>query len=391
VSKFDLNEIDKAEEEAQGDVKEAQDKYVEVLSAAAYLEKAKGVRREAKERLTERIAEAQSCLTENIKHEIPAVRRAVWKAILNFELTRPLESPEEIETLIAQLTQRGLFVPDGNGCLDVYGKKFNVSPDSLFEEPEVAEIRQSLANMFKNVHAAIQSNAQLTPKELVARKTGGCSMFVPPEPVEKAGKTIFWRGGGSITVKNTRGIVEPVLGTGRIAAPVMECTRSKITLPIQSLQQSHPPDLTDNEDRIKKIHLLWYLVKRGIAFANWIDRAKEMGKVSEEKFFSEKALGSCFVDLGEAWHGMDGGEERWISRPVFVVNRTEETGQTYIQLVNVPLHLKEFFGKCLEKYPEADKFSGCPQPLMAVLQARFGAISQIVRRTTNKKAVLVTT
>ena len=390
MSKFDLNEIDKAEEEAQGDVKEAQDKYVEVLSAAAYLEKAKGVRREAKERLTERIAEAQSCLTENIKHEIPAVRRAVWKAILNFELTRPLESPEEIETLIAQLTQRGLFVPDGNGCLDVYGKKFNVSPDSLFEEPEVAEIRQSLANMFKNVHAAIQSNAQLTPKELVARKTGGCSMFVPPEPVEKNGKTIFWRAGGNLVIKSARGIIEPVLGTGRIAAVIMECIRSKITLPVQSLQQNHPPDLTDDEDRIKKIHLLWHLVKRGIVFANWIDQAKKTSKLSEEKFFFEKALGPCFVDLEEAWHGMDGGEERWISRPVFVVNRTEEAGQIYIQLIDVPLHLKKFFGDCLEKYPEADKFSGCPQPLAAVLKAKFGIISRTIRQKADKE-VLVTT
>ena len=82
VPSFSLTDIQQAEELAEEDRHEASQAYTAILNAISWIEAAAGATREAQDRLGEKIDEAKKFLTNHLKHESKAVRRAVWKACL---------------------------------------------------------------------------------------------------------------------------------------------------------------------------------------------------------------------------------------------------------------------------------------------------------------------
>lgn len=390
--------IEEARKEAENDRREAEKAKAAILSAIAFLERARGEDRDTRFRLKERIKEAQEVLDTYRKHEVPAVRRKVWLALFLYELSRPLETRKEVEDHIARLVQKGLLKEDPAGPLKVYDKTYSVSPDSLFEGPEIAEVKRELAGLLNRVFLAVRKNreqrleamqaqASINWQGLLAGKAGQCLIYVPPEKVTQNGTT-FWRGGGALLVESDGQKIVPIDAIGGIEGAIQEAKDLGVHLLVKALGQNTPPFIKGiPAEQGKKVQLLWHLLKRGIRAA---EEAKRISRQREEfankatltpgRFFLQGEPGLCLVEYEGDWkvRSPEGVITNQIPNLFLLVSREEKEGVKRIRIVEVPDHLKEFFAPCIGKeYPEGDnKFGGIAQPLRAVLQAIYGQVLQ---------------
>lgn len=372
MPKFDLSEVDQAEQAVQSDQASAKAAAEDINSALAFIDRVNVAKRDVVERLRPRIQEARSFLTQNRKIANPVVRRAVWKALISYELSRPAESPSQLIKIVSDMVASGLLEASDSGTVCVYDKKYNVQTDSLFSESDIVEIRDLMAKLVTRVRHEVKSSATLDPLDLLSPKSEGvCFLYVPAERVNGDPKN--WRPGGTMSLEKRNGMISPVDVSGRIEAPVRQAIELGVALSCASLNDDQPPFLRGEDfEKGKKVQLVWHLVIRGIRLAQWLGQARATeGLISPEEFYLRNAIGTCLVDIGEAWRWEEDGEVLWIPRPIVLVERKATGNGTTLNVVDTPAYLADFVSGCMDECSEGEKFSDLPMRLGAIMRAGF--------------------
>lgn len=372
MPKFDLSEVEQAEQAVQSDQAAAKVTAEDINSALAFLDRTRVAKRDVIDRLKPRIKEARSYLTTYRKHDNPVVRRAVWKALISFELARPVGSPAQLSKLIGDMVASGLLEASDLGSIAIYDKKYQVNSDSLFNESDTSEIKDLTAKLVSRVRYGVKASATLDALDLLSAKSEGvCFLYVPAERVQGDAKN--WRPGGTISLEAKNGTIRPIDASGRIEAPVRQAIEMGVVLTCASLSDAEPPFLRDGDiERGKKTQLVWHLVVRGIRLAEWLKKAKETeGLISPEEFYLRNSVGTCLIDIGEAWRWEEDEEVLWVPRPIVLVERKVIDGNVTLKVVDMPSYLVDFVSGCLDEYPEGEKFSGLPMRLGAIMRAGY--------------------
>lgn len=383
TKKFDLSLIQQAEEQAEEDRQNAMEIHPQIQGAIAFLESASGASREARERLKEKISEAQNFLSNNIRHEVPAVRRGVWRAIMEFELTRPIQQRSEVEELLANLEKRGFIQEDPDGYLRAYGKTYHIPEASGFGATEKNEVLDLLKTLLQRAKEEFLHASTISLKDLFKGEKGDSAMEVPPEKVVQ-GETTKWLGGGILLVHSDGENITPQDAMGSIENGILEAKELRVRLLVSSLSLTNPPFIERlDPQKGGKVRLLWRLIKRAKRMEEEKESFSAEASLSQEEFFLQGKEGICLVDLGkEPWEAEEQEKRIRLHSMFFLVFR--EGAKIKIK---VPTHLQDFFGACTEEYPESDKFSGTPQPLRAVLRAVYGKALKADKEA--KKAELI--
>lgn len=372
MTKFNVGVIDEAEEAAEKDREEALRVYPAIQEAIVFLERSRGATREAQERLIPLVEEAQKLLTDNIRHKVPAVRRAVLLALLEFELMRPIEGREEAEKLLARLEEREYIKQDSAGYLQAYGKTYTVP---LFGEPEKEEVKILWRSLLRRAREGFLTRGNRNLKDLFSGKPGEYTMQVPPELTKKDGKPV-WRGGGVLQIRSDGRYVAPEDAMGQIDRGIHEAKSLNVRLLLRSLGQPKPPFIEGLDPKQgAKTRLLWQLIKRAKRLVSEKESfAATPDLISPEEFFRGE-YGTCLINFEEEpweWEVKEEQRQVRIYNMFFLVLRYEKEGEPWIKIVRTPSHLGDFFNNCQEETAEGEKFDGCKQPLCAMLRAAYG-------------------
>lgn len=398
-------------EEAKEEVKTAEEAAQEVTEAIIFSETSQRqaatipekARRSFLEKLKPHLEKAEACLAANRLHKIPTVRAEVWKALIGQIISGPIAFKEDAEKIVSRLTTDGYLVKDLEGTLDILGKSYRVHPDSLFEAADLAEVEKKWNGIPKTdksprvqgfrdrVTTAINQNSSSSVPDLMAVKPGIYRIFVPPQPPQANSK--IWLAGGLLFVESKNGWLLPldIIGGDRIESVVAEMTRLETKFTIRALHADFPPapdQVISPDDRIaieknNKMRSLWYMVKRGIRFYVWHTGVEKRATLNDSEFFLEGKNGIYLLDNKDVWrdnkfrtHEDDAEKRKRISRPVFLIERGEEDGETFLHILELPEYLKAWLSACMEKYPDTDRFSEVPYPLRKILTDGYDAAAQ---------------
>lgn len=381
---FNVGIIDEAEKKGAEDRTRAQEVSQKIDSVVAFLEKVKEASREALERkeLQEAIKKAEEFLALYLSDETPVIRRQVRMALMRFELSKPAESIVEAEGIIANLVSKKLLTENKEGILRAYGKGYDAPPESLFGEDEVAKVRQSWKSLLWRVKMAENKQPILTWEEMMAGKPGVVHLDVPSGKDNKGNHlpsgSLRGRSDGTwfIPTRNTLG------GIAKSVQEAIALGEEKVRILISSLKDNHPPFFKDTDQAVVgKIWSIWFMMNRArqmqikdLEFAN-------RATINGAEFSSAKMLGICEIKLQdpwEVWQNVDGlGSKvvRMIHDMFFLAERSQKEDGTYIRVLGVPQHIKEFFttGHVEEgnEYKEGERYEGCPPLLGAILRAFY--------------------
>jgi len=366
---FNITEIEEAEEQAERDREEAKRVAPIIEQAITYLEHARGREREVIERLGDKPAGAKNFLETQLKHPVPAVRRAVWRAVLGFELGRAIDSREEVEALLSNLVKRNLLQEVAGGYLYAYGRSYQVLPESYFGPPEKAEVKQLLHDLLGAVKAKLLAGlTRLTLEQLFGGKPGNYIMEVPPEKTSN-GK---WLSGGVLRVASNGDYITPLEAMGGIESAIEKAKDLGARLQVKSLKESKPPFFPRGDpDFGAKVRFLWHIIRRAKRLEDERVAFPERATVTPEEFFLEGKTGVCLVDLGQiVWEEADqqGKVKNRHYSVFFLVRRFETEGIKRLSIVEVPDHLVDLLAPCMGEYEEGEKFQGCPWPLLGILR-----------------------
>lgn len=376
-----IEKIKKAREEANRDKKEAADLAQKIPNWILLLQLAEKEDRATRERLKNDLVEAQQGLTQNRLHENPTVRRAVWKALISWHIHPQLSTKEDAENIVARLLEEDLVKEDPAGTMAILGKSYSASPDSQFEEVDVEEMEQQFSLFQSRFRAMLKKTGNTSVKKLVEREKGHFCLFVPPEKYTTP-EGPKWRPGGTLILESDGRFVKALDAIGKIEGVLaefrkLEAKKLWVKIEVASLQWQQPPLLPfandDEKERSKKTQVLWYMIKRGMGFADWVAKTSIKGKLTGREFFIEKKPGAYFLDLEEAWQDRRAGKDPlWISRPVVLLERSTKDGATGIQILEIPPHLTDWLAECCEFSFEGHQFDGLNQPLQNILRHCYG-------------------
>jgi hypothetical protein len=306
--------------------------------------------------------EASNVLMESKKDSDLLVRQTVWKTVLTFTFDLPMEHMEQVETEIAKLVSDGYLLPDIKGYLNVYGRTYVIASEAELKDDEINTIKNALMKLLTRIENSMRSRAIKNPVSALLNKPGMYLIYAPPEP-----DGIKWYPGGHLLLENRNGIISPISASGKLQQLFWDLHIKKISLTAEQLGQIRPPVFKENQ---RDYLSLWFIIKRALTHANWLESAKKAANVSEIEFFLKEKPGTCLVDMGEKWEEGD----IHITRPIFLVQRLMQEGKKYIAVCSTPLYLTSYLKECYTPVFEEEKFTGCKQPLQALLQARYGMV-----------------
>jgi hypothetical protein len=348
--------------------------------------------------LAEKVQAIEAKLNEVLNDEDPLRRKAALLPFLKHQFSKEFVNYQAVDDLFNGLVKSGYLQENPWGdelkSLTVYNRTFVVSlPQSLMTEADYSELQDAIdllrQRVDRNVKEAQREKANSlrcaggNPNldQLLAGKPGRYLIDVPPDPPTNGRD--YWLGGGSLLVESDGQKIKPVEAAGSIAAAVEEAKKLNVYLLLYTLSpawtKTKAPVINGlDENKGRKVQLLWYLLKRGIRA--WEKQKlveaerQEMAKKADllpKQFFLEKKTGTCMVEFDGVWRNPSTPP---IHNLFLLVCRKKEGSGTAIQIVQLPSHLKEFFANCNgTEYPEEDeRFNGCAQPLKAVLQAVYG-------------------
>jgi len=380
-----------------------------------------GQGREALEAQAEAMQKGEEYLSHVLyKDKTPAFRRAAWMALLQFHLEQVLTTRSQAWDLLHQLVDAGYLREAKDGDALVLrcngGERYTFPEVAGFGEPEVA-ILQGVMNDFwedttNRERAALveqtqdlfgKADAGLNLHDFLGGKPGKYCFRIPAEEILDKKTRIStgkWRSGGTLLVESDGKRVWPIEAIGGIQRGVGEVMSRKLFLFPSCLERSAPPvpERLDQET-VKKLHLLWWLLRRGILRLQGQEQAEQdralvaetrerfgtMATVSPQEFFLEKKPGICLVQYEGTWTYPKNAEDDEEIQNLFVlVERRSPEPDDGIPLINIreaPKHLAKFFARCEDQdWPEEDeKFSGVGQPLQAVLKAVWGQVNKACR------------
>ena len=367
--------------------------------ALAFLDSIETLDREEKELAAVPINKAKEGLERLLHQEAtPAFRRAAWLACLKYMLSREFRSAEEVKALFRKLVESGYLQETPDGLLNLDRAHYAVPPEAAFGDPEIQEIAELMGGLADKVRQAektarrqkaeeLVSEGDLTINDFLDGKKGKLPIQIPAEKVNQVGNGVFWRSGGLLLVESDGEKCWPVdaLGGQSFEGGIEEARGLKVYLIISSLIQHDRPPFPQGlpEPNVRKLQLLWHLLRRGIRAHEEKERIKTARKemsakatIAPAEFFLKQDSGLCLVEYRENWHTPD---DETVADVFFLVERVREEGLT-IRVVEVPDHLHDFLGDCVDQeFPEKDEFRRIPYPLGAVLKAVYGQTQKTVQ------------
>ena len=336
----------------------------------------------------------QKRLDDFLDHQEPAYRQAAWKTLLAHKFqSAQAQTYEETMRFLDRLVEAGyLEEGDEKSPLQAWNKYFRIPKKASFTGAEFREVKSALEELVRRVGSLtvkartqraeiLQRETTLSPQDLFAGIKGTALLYVPPEiSQDRDGKIQVRRDG--LLFAECRGDkrIFPKEGIGSFSNPVADAVALGVFVQRYSLDWDFPPTYKNlaesgsTDEQIKKIKLAWYLLKRakqGLEAQEQADEEKaDLGRkatISQESFFLERKEGTALVDLQGSFKPTEGKE---IRNFFFLVKRKDSK----IQILMIPNHLKELLSRCLDEYPEGEKFQGVPQPLQAILQAGYGQV-----------------
>lgn len=404
MSEFSLDKINQAVATTEAEVKVAEDTANKVTEAVMFSEKAQSVlqktkperkRRTLLAKLKPDLDAAESCLAKARLHEVATVRTEVWKALIGQIISGPVASKKDAEEIVSRLTSGGYLIQKPEGTLTILGKSYIVSPDSLFEKEDLADVKkkwngepktnESLGSPgFRDrVKAAIRESSSESVPDLMAGKENVYRIFVPPQPPRNGTK--IWLAGGLLLIESKKQIVEPldIIGGDKIEDIVAQMVKLGVRCTARELHWDEPPRPDCNADKTmiekdRKTRAFFYMVKRGVKFYVWHAKVKRAENLTTEEFFLEGKAGKHLVDNEEEWQNTTSDNTltdrvKWVSRPVFLIERLEEDGENFFQIRELPDYLEALLAGCHERYPDTKDFAAVPQPLRQILIEKYNS------------------
>ena len=367
--------------------------------------------RELQELNEEQVNEARSAINGFLGHETKAYRRAAWLGTFKQRLAATANSKTEAQAVIDGLVQDRLLEKTDEGPLKIFDETYTVPAISTFKEPELEEVIGFLRQFtYRTLQAERQARtkhaeelygqSELSLEDFLAGKAGRITLGTPPEPmVNQDGSPVLkpdgapqWRGGGTLLVESDgANKIFPVAASGNIQRGVEEAIALKVHVLLHTLDWEFLGGIQGlDEARFKKLVLIWNLLKRGIAAekrniairSQKAELTEGVEIISMKEFFVEGRPGSCLVNLNKPWEPQvaNGEGSVYIHDFFFMVKRSmqesEDGPRVFIHVTKAPGHITDYLAKCMDVYPEGEKFGGCPQPLQAILRATFGQVTK---------------
>ena len=361
--------------------------------AFAFLDSIETLDREERELAAVPINKAKEGLERLLHRETtPAFRRAAWLACLRYMLSHEFRSAEEVKTLFRELVENGYLQETPDGLLKLDRVCYAVPQEAAFDDPEIQEIAALMRGLADKVRQAektarrqkaeeLVNEGNLTIEDFLSGKEGRLAIQIPPEKIVQNGSVLSWRSGGLLLVESDGEKCWPVdaLGGQSFEGGVGEAMDLGVFLIVSSLIQHDRPPCPQRlpEANVRKLQLLWHLLRRGIRAHEEKERIQtareEMtgeATITPAKFFLEQCAGLCLVEYGENWQTPD---DETVADVFFLVERQVQEEEPTIRVVEAPDHLRDFLGDCVDQeFPEEDGFRRIPYPLGAVLKAVYG-------------------
>ena len=302
----------------------------------------------------------------------PFHKQIVWLTVFEYYLKKPHQTQIEVQATINKLTGLKYLTEDAAGQIKACGKTYSTDP---VLGDEIETVKKFLSDLVSNVLEIEKKNlfarADLTVADFLAGKAGLLALTIHAEEANETDGKRFWRKGGVLLVQSDGNKAWSITASGGIEKTIQEGMEMKVSIFLDSLSRNVPPIPRGiTAEKIKKIHSLWYIIRRGLMRHKFAAR----GTITKREFFLEGKPGVCYLDYNGTWD-VPGGPR--LANFFFLVSREENDGVKSIRLVDTPDHLKGFFSQCMEKYPEeGQKFENVPQPLRAVLQAGYGQLQE---------------
>lgn len=344
---------------------------------------------------------AESGIEKYTTHEVPAYRRAAYRAL--FHVILPGVATEEaLEAALDELVTRGALLPDEEGKVRILGKNFSFSPEMKFGEEEETEIGRLLEGAIRRTTQARRQDDQQIAQKLVREDTITLREFLDGEDgIISLGVGNKLRPGddfhqsGTVQVQLKSGHVWALTSTGTIVTLVNAVMAGQggrgIFVPHASLKDPKAPYFKGiHGDEAKVAVSFWWTLKRAIVSTSIYLAHRELSSqatITGHAFFMERQPGVALVQYPKPWECPDGttlpiwrGPDGTSVPSVFflVERRTVEGDKHVLQIIAVPEHLEDFLKPCSGEY--ADDFETCLQPLSAILRAAYGEVANAARR-----------
>ena len=304
------------------------------------------------------------------------------KAYFKTVFTLPYGSAGEINLMLRNLVDRGLLVNSGTGPTIVIGylhyhlgNKFGLTPDDV---QEILKVVDNFSKVVKTMEKArreelqkeMEAEAKITLDEALDGAIGTCLVHVPAQSFSVEGKT-KWRGGGDIMFEFKRNSVAVLRASGSVESLIRDTVNRGNELPrhaltwesaggIQGLTRSiirnnRGMEWETAEIIAKDWLTVYHMLKRGIRYAEETAMAAEertemaqKAEISSVQFFGLNGANGTPVEGKVALISFDGmikKQEYNLTAPFFLAKRLTIDNERYIEVIEVPVHLKSIIGK----------------------------------------------
>lgn len=357
-------------------------------------------RRIATDEMNKKQAKVEEYLRNYLNHEVLYFKLSAAMAYLRYYSSLVFKNLDDANKMLADSERRGLLIKDDHGPILINYQRYRVGEFGL-EPEDTQEIETSFAEFSRGLMQLVNQNRQSKTTEmkketeidmdgLRGNKIGRCFLSVPPESYkDNEGKT-KWRGGGSLLVEATDKEIFPLSASGALEKSVKSMEEMDVRLQRYTLGWDCPPgagqrafdrvkdeimrrrDITDSdaERHVNLIRVLWYLIDRAFKAVDTNGRLEE---VREEFQKRTTITQNQFFGLGEdaqprngiACVGFEGAlhtdNKSSVYSPFFLVERSAEHGTSVIKLIDMPPHVYELLGTCVNReYVEGKDFGGLP-------------------------------
>lgn len=366
----------------------------------------------ARSQVSKGIEDMNQYLKDILASEKPIFKQTAAIAYIKAALSVKFENNEEACEALHELEDRKIVEIDrsGKGPI-IIGHQHYLVPEAWgFESDDIDEISEAIAKFSRDLKALkadqiqettreLEAEADITLEDALAGEDGKALLKVPPESyIDRKTGEEKWRGGGKLLVKFTKMCVAPVAAAGAIERVIAEMTESGVQLQRYTLDWETPPGTgktafdrvlggvmrnmhlgeTEAEAYVNRMRSFWFMIHRAVGELNKMAEAAE-----QEKKFSEAATISPEEFFGLNGHGgpIEGitmlkfeGQFRvrdrsFIASPFILVEYSQEN-DGMVKVLEVPEYLKEVLGQFAgKKFPAADNFRSCPDPLGRVIRA----------------------
>ena len=309
-------------------------------------------------------------------------------AYLKTVLTMEYASPLEVNTMLGELVKKGILI-GGSGQqgspITIGYLHYRISDKLGLDATDIDEISgvvEQLSRAVKTMERErrdtmteeMKAQANISLEDALAGKVGKCLVYVPPEAYRDSKDVEKWRGGGNVMFDFGKNEVAAIQASGSVERLIADIAARKVVLyrshltwkttpPFRVLVESIAKNLElsrfQAESYAGDIMTLWHMLRRGIAHDKEVKaqaKAKEEMLVKAEitamEFFGLNGAGGKPVQNKTAFLQFDGVfhlRDTKLFNPFLLATRGMDADKEFLEVVEVPSHLREHLGNYVGK------------------------------------------